>query len=115
MWGEGMIGYPNGAHGMPTPPSQVLPTTGQKMPPPLRCGDVAQISRHGERASNPHYTYVMSLLLTRDAEPSVLAAYLDAKHPALAPLLPEDTEAPLDLFGRVGRVLRFDPSREREN
>ena len=44
----------------------------------------------------------MSILLTRDAESSVLMAYLESKHPALMPLLPPDT-TPEDLFGRVGR------------
>ena len=39
----------------------------------------------------------MLVLLTRDAEPSVLVAYLASKHPALTPLLPQDTQ-PVDLF-----------------
>ena len=43
----------------------------------------------------------MSVLLTRDAEPSVLVAYVASKHPALTPLLPQDTK-PEDLFNRVG-------------
>ena len=45
---------------------------------------------------------IMLVLLTRDAEPSVLVAYLASKHPALTPLLPQDTQ-PVDLFNRVAR------------
>ena len=51
MWGEGMIGAPNGAHGMPTPSFTGPPDNRPDhtpLPPPWRCGDVAQISRHGE-------------------------------------------------------------------
>lgn len=40
--------------------------------------------------------------LARDTDPDALAAYIEAKHPTLAPLLPSDTES-ADLFSRVAR------------